>query len=110
MLKDKNGKAVQGGDIVLVDEGLVGRDNFLLRVYYVPSDHVWLGEKLTGEPTPQNLNGLGHRITVVWSKRRGKESQDKLPSLLTIIDELQEECRELRIENGILKDKLRKRY
>lgn len=108
MLKDKNGKTIQGADIVLVDQGLVGERGFLLKMRYDPGNHMWLGEKLKGDPTPQNLDGLGHRITLVSRGTRSFIPIQECIDMWVAINQLEEECNKLRIDNVMLRDKLRK--
>lgn len=63
MIKDKHGKRLYRGDLVLVDADLVGLPHpMVMRVRYHNRKYGWVGERLVGDPRPQCLGGLQHRI------------------------------------------------
>lgn len=67
-LRDKNGKRLRSGDYILIDQILSGIPNFVLKVRWHSKLVGWVAEKLQGDPVPQRIRGLEHRITRIPKK------------------------------------------
>lgn len=70
MLRDKNGKRVKTGDLIQWEGNFLGYGPEILRVRWHGYHYGWVAERLTGNPTPQCIQGLSHRFVKLTPTQR----------------------------------------
>lgn len=71
-MKDKNGKRIRTGDLIQFDEDFLPGIEPLRVRYERKWSYGLIAEFTTGNPTPQRIEGLGHRFTKIAKQEERK--------------------------------------